>query len=258
MVAGGARPKRRYGHGRLRSSGPVETGLIPRTALGARLYQRGQTLRGHGHLARVDLALNAPLRLPGPDTIRPKILRFASSLESLEKAFDAAKYGGLAQRPIMEAHLSGSETGAAPDGHEVVSLLVYFAPYQLKTGWTPEAGDNLQAAALSVLKEIDPDIREKLAAASVMTPVDLEREYSLVQGCLHHIEPSLDQMYFRPFVEASRVQGLLPGLHICGSGAHPVGGLTGPAGQTGRPNRLKPGASGPLTLIIHEKHNGFH
>ena len=205
--------------------------LIPRTALGGRLYQRGQGLRGHGHLARVDLALNARLELPGPETVRPKILRFASNLTAVEKAFDRAKYGGLAQRPIMEAHLFDSETGAAPDGHEVAAIQVYFAPYDLKTGWTPEAGDNLREAVLSILGELDQDIREKLVAASIMTPVDLESEYSVVRGCLHHVEPTLDQMYFRPFVEASRVQGLLPGLHICGSGGHPAGGITGLPGR---------------------------
>ena len=149
----------------------------------------------------------------------------------MEKAFDRAKYGGLAQRPIMEAHLFDSETGSAPDGHEVAAIQVYFAPYDLKTGWTPEAGDNLREAVLSILGELDQNIREKLVAASIMTPVDLESEYSVVRGCLYHVEPTLDQMYFRPFVEASRVQGLLPGLHICGSGGHPAGGITGLPGR---------------------------
>ena len=219
MVLAGCDPRR------------LTTRLIPRPQTGGRMYERGKGLRGVGHLARIDLALTEKMTLPGPDGLRPAVVRFVQDLTSIEKAFDRAKYRGLSDRAVMDAHLFDASVGCSPEGGETLCLLVHFVPYNLEAGWGREAADRLMESALSVLADHDPGVRDKVAGSRIMTPADLESEYAVGQGCLHHLEGSLDQIYFRPFAEAIREEGLFPGLHVCGSGAHPLGGITGMPGR---------------------------
>jgi phytoene dehydrogenase-like protein len=68
-----------------------------------------------------------------------------------------------------------------------------------------------------------------------MTPVDLEREYGVSGGHLLHGEPALDQFFaWRPLLGHARYRLGLPGLYLCGPGAHPGGGITGGPERTRR------------------------
>jgi phytoene dehydrogenase-like protein len=47
-----------------------------------------------------------------------------------------------------------------------------------------------------------------------------------------HAEASLDSFYlWRPLLGHGRYRLAVPGLYLCGSGAHPGGGITGGPGQ---------------------------
>jgi phytoene dehydrogenase-like protein len=64
-----------------------------------------------------------------------------------------------------------------------------------------------------------------------MAPIDLEAEYGLPGGHPYHAEPGLDQFFaWRPLFGHARYRLGLPGLYLCGSGAHPGGGITGAPG----------------------------
>jgi len=66
----------------------------------------------------------------------------------------------------------------------------------------------------------------------VLTPVDLERDYGLTGGHPLHAEPGLDQFFvWRPLLGHARYRLALDRLYLCGSGAHPGGGVTGGPGQ---------------------------
>jgi phytoene dehydrogenase-like protein len=65
----------------------------------------------------------------------------------------------------------------------------------------------------------------------VTTPLDLEREFGLTGGHPLHAEPGLDQFFaWRPLLGQARYRLAIPGLYLCGSGAHPGGGVTGGPG----------------------------
>ncbi|HEX5890978.1 MAG TPA: hypothetical protein VFY61_19865, partial [Pyrinomonadaceae bacterium] len=65
-------------------------------------------------------------------------------------------------------------------------------------------------------------------AAQVITPLELEREYGLSGGHIHHGEQSLDQFFaFRPLIGWAQYRTPLRRLYLCGAGTHPGGGLTG-------------------------------
>ena len=77
-----------------------------------------------------------------------------------------------------------------------------------------------------------PGISKLVSHRQVLTPVDLERDYGLTGGHPLHAEPGLDQFFvWRPLLGHARYRIALERLYLCGSGAHPGGGITGGPGQ---------------------------
>ena len=71
--------------------------------------------------------------------------------------------------------------------------------------------------------------RERFLAGSLNN--DLERRFGITGGNIFHGEMSLDQMFsMRPVAGWARYRTPVPGLYLCGSGAHPGGGITGAPG----------------------------
>ena len=65
-----------------------------------------------------------------------------------------------------------------------------------------------------------------------LSPLDLERRFGLVGGDIFHGKMGLDQLFSaRPMIGAADYRMPLPGLYLCGSGAHPGGGVTGAPGH---------------------------
>ena len=59
-------------------------------------------------------------------------VRLAHDTDAIERAFDAAKYGGYADEPCIELTIpSLVDPDLAPAGRHVVSAYVQFAPYGL-------------------------------------------------------------------------------------------------------------------------------
>jgi phytoene dehydrogenase-like protein len=84
---------------------------------------------------------------------------------------------------------------------------------------------------LRTLEDYAPGLSGLVLHRQVLTPLDLERTYGLTEGHPFHGEPSLNQLFtMRPLLGLGRYRGPLPGLYLCGAGAHPGGGLTGAPG----------------------------
>ncbi|GKU99164.1 hypothetical protein SLEP1_g12048 [Rubroshorea leprosula] len=66
----------------------------------------------------------------------------------------------------------------------------------------------------------------------MLTPVDLEREFGLTGGNIFHGAMCLDSLFLmRPAKGWSGYRTPVRGLYICGSGAHPGGGVMGAPGR---------------------------
>ena len=64
----------------------------------------------------------------------------------------------------------------------------------------------------------------------VLSPLDLERRFGLLDGDIFHGQLTLDQLFSaRPVLGHADYRMPVPGLYLCGSGAHPGGGVTGVA-----------------------------
>jgi phytoene dehydrogenase-like protein len=208
--------------------------LVDPVELGPSLVWRAGNIRTPGVVAKVNLALSGLPRFSGvsdDEALGGRIV-VAPSIDYLEHAFDASKYGRVSEEPYLEATIpSVVDPSLAPAGKHVMSVLLQYAPYTLRDGeWSSER-DGLGDLALKTLERYAPGISDLVTARQVMTPVDIEREYGASGGHPLHGEPALDQFFaWRPLLGHARYRLGLPGLYLCGPGAHPGGGITGGPG----------------------------
>jgi phytoene dehydrogenase-like protein len=212
--------------------------LIEPGFLDAQFSKRIRHLRMNGCVAKLHLALDG---LPEVWSAPAGRVVIAPSIDHVERAFDCAKYGRVADRPALEVVIpSLSDPSLAPPGKHVASILFQYAPYRLR-GTTPEdARRQVLERALSVLAEQAPDLPKRVVASEVLIPHDLENQFGLSGGQWHQGEVTLDQMFFlRPAGQFQRYRMPIPGLWLCGAGAHPGGNVSGAAGANAAREILK-------------------
>lgn len=211
--------------------------LVDPVALGPSLRWRAGNLRLPGTVARVELTLSglprfsAVVGVEGMERLQGRIV-VAPGIDHLERAFDASKYGRISESPYLDAVIpTVADPGLAPDGSHRMSVLVQWAPYHLReTDWKAER-EGLGDLVLKTLEGYAPGISDLVGERTVATPLDLERDYGLTEGHPLHGEPALDQIFmWRPLLGHARYRMPLAGLYLCGSGAHPGGGVTGAPG----------------------------
>lgn len=201
--------------------------LLPRELRSRRLEHEASIYRARGAAAKVHLALSGYPEFPSrPGELAPTI-RIGETLDDLERASDAVKYREMSERPILDIRVPTLETpGLAPDGHHVFSILVHFAAFDLDGGWTEARRQELFRRTVNRLAEYAPGVEDLIVGYEVVTPADLQDRYGASNGHLYHGEHAPDQVLVRPFSSCARYATPLDGLFLCGSGAHPGGGVT--------------------------------
>ncbi len=205
---------------------------------------RARNYRTPGTVAKIHLALDGLPSFPalGGDAARlAGRVHVGPGIDYLERAFDASKYGAFAEEPYLDVTIpSVADPSLAPAGKHVMSIHAQFAPYTLRgTSWD-ERRQALADVVLKTLTAYSPDLERHVLHRHVLTPVDLEREFGLTGGHIHHGELSLDQLYtMRPILGWARYRTPIAGLFLCGAGTHPGGGITGASGRNAAREILK-------------------
>jgi phytoene dehydrogenase-like protein len=194
-------------------------GLLPQGTLPVRTVHRLEAYRMRGSTGQVLLALNGPLRFKARPDEKVECARTGARLNHLERAFDAIKYRRIPDNPVLEIH---APAGTPP----VVSILVHFLPFDLDGGWDDATRDRVGDRVMEILEEHAPGIGPMTVARKVLSPADVEKEYGVTGGHIHHGELALDQILIRPVPECCAYATPIAGLFLCGSGTHPGGGLT--------------------------------
>jgi phytoene dehydrogenase-like protein len=110
-------------------------------------------------------------------------------------------------------------------------VVAQWTPADLREGDWGTQRDRLADLVVATLERHAPGLSNLVTARRVITPPDLETDYGLSGGNVYHGEPGLDQFFvWRPLLGHARYRLGLPGLYLCGSGAHPGGGVTGAPG----------------------------
>jgi phytoene dehydrogenase-like protein len=175
-----------------------------------------QSIKMRGSVAKVHLQTNGEHGIPDGTLV------VAPSVKYLERAYDAAKYGEISEKPYLEVTTSGN----------TVSIHFQFAPYHLKTGdWKLET-KKIEKLAIDTLTVYFPNLQSLISSSHVITPKDLEETYSLTEGDINHGQLMLDQFLFmRPIPGWSNHKTPIDNLYLCGSGVHGGGGVGGVSGR---------------------------
>jgi phytoene dehydrogenase-like protein len=175
-----------------------------------------QSIKMRGSVAKVHLQTDGNHGIPDGTVI------LARSIKYLERAYDAAKYGEISEKPYLEVTTSGN----------VVSIHFQFAPYHLKnSNWNVE-GARAESLAIDTLGEYCSNLKSSIKNTKTITPKDLEETYGLTEGDVNHGQLMLDQFLFmRPIPGWSNHKMPIDNLYLCGSGVHSGGGVSGAAGR---------------------------
>src|ERR1700754_673078 len=204
--------------------------LVDPVDLDPNFLSKMRNYRAPGAAGKINLALSGLPKFNGgnPEKLTGRI-HIGPEIDYLERAFDASKYGEFSAAPYLDITIpSIADSSLAPDGKHVMSIHVQFGPYKLNHGdWTTRR-EEFAENVLDLVEKYAPGVRESALAAQVITPLELERDYGLSGGHIHHGEQSLDQFFtFRPLIGWAQYRTPLRRLYLCGAGTHPGGRLTG-------------------------------
>ncbi len=223
IVASGADPKRTF------------LGMLERSQLPQDFVRDIERYNIEGSSAKVNLALKeAPnfTCMPGEGVHLQGAVSISPSVEYIERAYDDAKYGDFSKHPYMDVMVpSAIDPGLAPPGKHIMSIFVQYAPYHLRTGTWDEKREALGDAVVETLAQYAPNLPKAIVGRQVLTPLDLERTIGLTGGNIFHGELTPNQLFlFRPVPGWAQYRMPIKGLYLCGSGAHPGGGVMGAPG----------------------------
>jgi len=160
----------------------------------------------------------------------------APTLGYMESAYWDAKTSGWSREPVIEMLIPSTlDATLAPEGRHVASLFVqYVAPHLEKPrSWAdPAEKETFADVVIDTVTRYAPNFRAAVLGRKVLSPLDLEERFGLVDGDIFHGQLGLGQLFSaRPVLGYANYRLPVPGLYLCGSGAHPGGGVTGVPGM---------------------------
>jgi phytoene dehydrogenase-like protein len=158
----------------------------------------------------------------------------APSLAYMERAYFDARSIGWSLRPIVELVIPSTlDDTLAPQGKHVASLFCQHVAPQLPDGSSWD--DHRETVADLMIETVDhyaPNFSRSILARQILSPLDLERTFGLIGGDIFHGALDLRQLFSaRPMLGYADYRCPINGLYLCGSGAHPGGGVTGAPGH---------------------------
>ena len=158
------------------------------------------------------------------------------TLDYLERAYLDARARGWSSEPVVEILIPSTlDPTLAPPGRHVASLFVQHVAPHLPAGRSWQDEREKEAFADLVIDTVNrhaPNFKAAVIARQVLSPLDLELRFGMIDGDIFHGALSLNQLFSaRPVLGYADYRLPLPGLYLCGAGAHPGGGVTGVPGH---------------------------
>jgi phytoene dehydrogenase-like protein len=212
--------------------------LVPPGCLGDEVETGLRELRMDGAAFKIVLKLDGVPRFAFADSddyaqYAACQFRIGPTMDYLDRAYDDYRYGRPSERPKLWGLVpTMTDPTLAPEGTHLMSLNVWYAPYHLKdTSWDEQKSPFIDKC-VSVLAEFIPNIPDLITDVVGFSPVDLEREFGLLEGHQLHGDMTPGHMFsFRPLPQLSRYSTPVRQLYLCGSGSWPGGFVTGLPGH---------------------------
>ncbi|MDR0780870.1 MAG: NAD(P)/FAD-dependent oxidoreductase [Pseudomonadales bacterium] len=215
--------------------------LLPRGVVPAAEHERFTAIHSGSGTFRMNVALS---ELPDfrcrPGTAQQLHhgagIVIGPSIGYLDRAYHSAALQGWSDEPIVELLLPSTfDASLAPPGQHVASLFVQHVMPQLPAprSWhDPAEKAAFAERVIATVNQHAPNFRRSILGQQVLSPLDLEQRFGLIDGDIFHGQLRLGQLFnSRPLLGAANYRLPLKGLYLCASGAHPGGGVTGVPGH---------------------------
>jgi phytoene dehydrogenase-like protein len=204
------------------------------------LKTRAGYMKYHAILSGVPRFTAMPAALAGNARAAASV-RIAPSLEYYQRAWFDAQAGIPSREPVMSVQLPTAYTPEmAPSGKHIFGAWVRYAPARPREGDWDELRKPTMQAITRLIARYSPNLLDLIEWQRLYTPADIERETSITDASIRHVDMTLDQMlHRRPLPAWSAYRTPLDGLWLCGSGTHPCGSVTGGPGHNAAQALLK-------------------
>ncbi|MEQ1801051.1 MAG: NAD(P)/FAD-dependent oxidoreductase [Gammaproteobacteria bacterium] len=210
--------------------------MVDRDALPPDFVAHMEGWRCGSAVFRMNVALSELPRFgdrPAGDHLASGII-IGPSLAYMDRAFADARLTGMSREPVIEMLIpSLLDDSLAPKGAHVASLFCQHFDYNLPDGrsWH-DARDEAADLIIDTVTKYAPNFRGSILGRLALSPLDLEERFGLTGGDIFHGALGLDQLWAaRPALGYGDYRTPVKGLFLCGSGAHPGGGVTGAPGH---------------------------
>jgi phytoene dehydrogenase-like protein len=209
--------------------------LLPEGAVSADISRRMAGWSAESATFRMNVALSELPRfasLPEPGDHLTSGIIIGPSLGYMDRAYVSARAEGWSREPVVEMLIPSTlDDSLAPAGAHVASLFCQHFPYEVEGGWEARVDE----AADQIIAHVDryaPGFKASVVGRLALSPWHLEQRFGIPRGDIFHGKMGLDQLFSaRPMLGHADYRMPLPGLYLCGSGAHPGGGVTGAPGH---------------------------
>ncbi|HJR19055.1 MAG TPA: NAD(P)/FAD-dependent oxidoreductase [Actinomycetota bacterium] len=213
-------------------------GLLPDGALPSSARDAIEAIDTRGSVIKVNLALGELPRYVGLEAegVGPQhrgTVEICPSVDYLQRSWAQADAGDVSDEPFMEVFCSSSvDDSLAPPGIQVLSCFAQYAPQGDRSRWD-EQRDAAGDAVIATLARYAPNVPGAIVAREVLGPPDIEERFGLTGGNIFHGEILPGALFGERPVPGwgGGARTPVPGLYLCGSGAHPGGGVMGAPGR---------------------------
>jgi phytoene dehydrogenase-like protein len=211
--------------------------LLPHEAVPRAMAARMKAWKAGSGTFRMNVALSKLPEfsaLPGAGDHHTAGIILAPSLAYMDQAYRDCVNHGWSRAPIIEVLIPSTlDDSLAPPGAHVASLFCQHVTPRFAddTSWEQHR-ETVADLMVDTVEAYAPGFKSSVIARQSLSPLDLEQMFGLPNGDIFHGALTLDQLFsLRPMRGYAGYRMPLPGLYLCGSGAHPGGGVTGAPGH---------------------------
>ena len=214
------------------------TKLLDPKLLDEQTERRIKQYRSHSATFRMNVALSELPKFScmpdGEESHFKGAIELSQSLEYLHNAYTEAKQTGWSSKPVISMQIPTTQDDTlAPPGQHVASLFCQHFQRHLPNGqlWS-EVKDQVADQIIDAINEHAPNFKASVLGRQIKSPEDIEKDLGMIGGDIFHGTLHLDQLYsMRPVPGYAGYRMPVKNLYLCGSGAHPGGGVTGLPGH---------------------------
>ena len=200
--------------------------------------RRINNYRSHSATFRMNVALSELPRFDNLPECNEQVLSGAiemcPSLSYIQKAYYDARDLGWSRRPVISMWIPTTQDDSlAPEGCHVASLFCQHFNKDLPNGQSwDDVKDKVSNLILDTVSEHAGNFKNSVLGVQIKSPLDIERDLGMIGGDIFHGALHLDQLAsLRPIAGRANYRMPARGLYLCGSGAHPGGGVTAIPGR---------------------------